>query len=315
MLQPIVLILALLAYALSLAAITSMHSSDAAGNGLAQAWAVFVSLGLWVLLGILVLTARWKLVTLVLFGACAAANIAAVALLMDNFYRARWPLVVPAASPLLIIALAMWPPAAPTALWTALAALSLVPWPAHLYRSRYGTRDRAQAAAAWKAGEPQRIEQERLQNIAAFDKLNDDSPLSDWLAFTNSELRERAWERIRRLKRRQQDAETMMRQRMDYIVRDLPELDLEPTPVICEGSRRCLRELVRDMRPSPNNRGRIYFTDAARIQEYKGGIEWIARHGCPLNDELAELETVLGEYQDTPERAKFLAFVRSLRTR
>lgn len=331
-LNVILLLLAGVVYLASLAVVSDMLGSDAAGNGMAQAFAVLLSIGEWILLGIVLAigVARnlgaplVRTAVLLLFPACAVANFVAVGLLTDRFYRAQWPLVVPVLMPLLFVVLTVWMQSsawqerissgAIATLLAALLGLAVAPWPVQIYRSRYGDRDRARAIAEWKAAEPRRLAEEQRKAGAAFEKLNQNSPLEDWLAFAapGNELRARALEGIRRLERRQSDAEAMLQRGRNWIVRDFPEFGLQATPELCEGTRRCLRELIVEMRPNPNNRGPIHFTDAARIQEYKAGMEWAVAHGCRFDAELSQLTTTTRLYRDTPERAKFLDFVARL---
>lgn len=317
------LILALLTYVVSLYSLWTMHGSDAAGNALAQAFAVLVSIGLWILLAVLLVItavnggapAWWNTAALVLFPVCAISNFVAIALLRDNLYQARWPLAVPALMPLLLLFVALRPMTVPAALWAVLAALSVLPWPALVYRTLYGRRDRERAAAEYKAAEPQRLEQERLGRVASFEKLDDSSPLQDWLEFTSSddELRDRALAAIRMSPRRQADAEQMMREGRTHVLLDLPDFDVQATPPICEGTRRAMRELVDFMQPSLNSSGPIYLSRNERIQLYRRGIAWAIEHGCECATELAAIEEAIRHFQDTPERRDILAFLAGLR--
>jgi hypothetical protein len=319
------LVLALPAYVASLLCLSDMHGSDAAGNSMGQAFTLLLSIGLWVLLAVLLIVtavkgggpAWWNVAALVLFPVCAVANFVSISLLMDGFYTAKWPLAVPVLAPLLLTLVAMRPMTAPVVAWGALAALSLFPWPTYVYRALYGQRDRERAAAEQQASEPQRREQDRLRRLAAFEKLDDNSPVKSWLEFIHEdgELRARAFAGIRKSPRRQADIEQMMRDGFTYVVRDLPDFDLQATPPICEGTRRALREIVADMQPSLNSSGPIYLIADDRIQGYRRGIEWAVEHGCECGPELAAVEEAIRHFQDTEIRREVLGFLEKLQKR
>ena len=44
-------------------------------------------------------------------------------------------------------------------------------------------------------------------------------------------------------------------------------------------------------------------------------VEWLTQHGCSVGDALSELETTARAYPDSPERARFLARLRTLSAR
>jgi hypothetical protein len=319
-----ILILTIAAYLAATVSLTQLHSSDAAGNGLAQVYAVVFDVALWILLGVLLMVTASSanlphgIYAFALFPSAAVANFVAIALLSDDFYHSRWPIVIPAIAPVLLILLivsahAPWLRVHSHYFWAGLLLLSIAPWPEFVYRSRNRSADRAGAAAEWKAGEPQRIEDERRKTRETFAKLTQDSPLREWLEFTGPghELRNEAFSKIRQMPRRQADAELMFRQGFDYITRDLPELDLEPTPAVCEGARKCLRGLIKDMTPADGRA--IYLQEDSRINEYRRGIEWMAKNGCDCRTELEALDRVLDLYVETSKREEFRAFVRGLR--
>ncbi|MEO8449117.1 MAG: hypothetical protein ABI647_04965 [Gemmatimonadota bacterium] len=91
----VLLLVTTLAYVGVVGNLATMHNSDPAGNALSQAFAVFLTIGLWILLARLSLSAglkgdmpRWAAGTAVLLGpASGAAALAAVQLLSDNLYK------------------------------------------------------------------------------------------------------------------------------------------------------------------------------------------------------------------------------------
>ena len=313
--------------------LTDLHGSDAAGNGLALAFGGFASIGLWIALLILLIVSAMKggwptwaaRAAFFLVPACAAADFIALDLLNDTFYTAKWPIVVPAVAPLVLIAYALWAyfpllrdglstRNASVATWAVVLILSFLPWPEYLYRSKHRIEDQGKAEAALKGGEPQRIQAARQANSDALKKLGENSPLRDWLEFTGpeNELREDAFARVRHLARRQSDADNMFRQGFTYLQRDLPELGLEATPTVCEGSLRYFREKLDGIRPRSSDPPTF-----ENIQEfilpYMPGLQWMTEHKCDCSAVLDELERVVGTYADSPARSQFLAKITSLR--
>jgi len=319
---------------MSMSAVTDLHGSDAAGNGLAAAYGVLASIAMWIAIAITLMGsaamgnwpawAPWA--ALVLVPACAVADFVAIDLLEDKFYTSQWPLIVPAAAPVLLLAFAIWNsssalraviPArtAAPAVWGAILILSAIPWPVHFYRSSHRDADMAAAEAAYKAAEPARREAARQANLAAFNQLGKNAPLEEWLDFISpeNELREQAFAKIRQLPRRQKEAEGLFRMGYTYLERDLPEMDLQATPPICKGSFQFFREKIDDFTPRVTDPMPI-----TKMQEfilpYMPGLEWMAKHNCDCGPVLDELEKVTREYQDSPERSKLLAEIASMRT-
>ncbi len=324
---------AMLLWIMSMASLSDLHGSDAAGNGLAAAFGMLASIALWIALLVLLLFSairgawpawtRWA--ALILFPACAVASFLAIGLLNSSFYKAKWPLVVPGVAPVLMIVYAVWAlyPTLQRALpavwfsatvWGAILILSLVVWPEYVYRARHGREDQAKAEAEYKASEPQRVEVARQESQIALNKLDDKTPLRDWLEFTGpeNELRGQAFEKIRHLTRRQADAEILFRQGFTYLQRDLPELDLQATPPVCEGSIRYFREKLGDLRPRIDNPPPFAAVQEF-IQPYMPGLRWMVEHRCDCGAVLDELESAVRRYEDSPERRRFLEDVAALR--
>jgi hypothetical protein len=259
----VLLVLAAVLYVGTLAAAFDLNAGDAAGNGLAYVWAVFLSIGLWVVLAALMILAaakgllpRWThWAALVLTPACAAGCLGAIELAA---HRLKWPLSIPVLAPLLVAAALRWPAA-----WAPAAVLAVLPWITPKPKPR-----------AYQA--PPVVEEQR------------------------------------ELPRTQAALEDLLRHGMTYVVRDLPELSLEATPVVCEGVRKAIRDLIKDMRPDPANGVAPYFTRASPVLEYQQGLQWAVEHGCACRAELDELKSVVMQYRETAEREKFLAFLATL---
>jgi hypothetical protein len=318
----------------SMACLGNLHGSDAAGNGLAIAFGVIASIALWIVLLILLSVSAakggWPAWTIwaafVLVPACATADFIAINLLNDTFYKAKWPIVIPQVAPWLLIAYAVWAyypslrallPSGITsaAVWGAILILSLLPWPQYLYRSKHRAEDQARAEAEFKASEPQRIEAARQARLDALNKLGPDSDLHEYLDFAGpqDELREQAFERIRHLERRQSDAEALFREGYIYLERDLPELDLQATPPICEGALKYFLTKLDDLRPRTDDPHRPFKNVQEFIVPYMPGLKWMVEHKCDCGATLDEMDKIARGYDDSPERTQFLAEIAGLR--
>jgi hypothetical protein len=191
---------------------------------------------------------------------------------------------------------------------TALVLFSVAPWPALVYRRRHRARDRVAAETA-------RLERGREQNLAAFRRLSQESELSEWLAFRlpDNELRAEALQGIRRLQRRQGDAEELMRRGLDTFWEDVPNLDLMATPVICERARHFLQGRAREIQPHhPENPPRFALM-AERVEPYLATMQWLVDKGCTCDAELAAIEAAVRGYPDSPERRHVLDALTGIR--
>jgi len=326
----VLLFVVLVLYVGTVSTLANLHGSDAAGNGLAQVFGVAMTIALWIALGILLAVAlakgqapRWSaIIASLMVPASGAAALSTAWLLADNFYRSKWPLVVPALAPLLLCAIAAWllypafrsllpTTTVSTITWAAVGTLSVLPWPTVLYRSRHGAEDRAAAAAAWKAGEPARLEAERQARQQAFRRLGPETPLRDWLEYCSpgDELRAAAFAAIRRSPRRQADAEAMINGGLGYFWDDLPELDLQPTEPIKMGAKKFLREKIADLEPRDPTDPPSFAYLVERIDPYLLAIRWISENHCGCEVEIAHLIAVVRKYSPCPKRERVLAFL------
>jgi hypothetical protein len=207
----IVLILAGLLFLLQVANLLSMQTSDPFGRGMSQAFGVFLSIGLWVLLAGLFAMAWTKgdfpsfsgLAVLVLLPASLSAMLATNHL-FKSVLGPRW-LVIPAAMPPMLLAffaIALWVPALRSgvqsfemncAVWGTVLLLSAVPWIFVVNQSR----ENASYAAELDL---QRQTQDQTRH-ERFAQLNSNSTLAEWLEFAEwgSDRRDEALAGIRQL--------------------------------------------------------------------------------------------------------------------
>ena len=237
----------LAAFALSvwlilLPGLTSLDSSDAAGNAMAQGLTALVVVIVWILLAIVALLCWAKgrmpawagLAALLLVpGSCIAAFGALEMLGHSNLPPFAWPVVAVAAPPPLILAYCLWAitplvrrrlpeKAMSIGVWGAVLALSLSVVAMQSVRDA-ALEKKAAALAAWRA---------EIEATPA------DAPLWRWTALLGRGFYDEGAviDKIRKLDRRQSDAETMLK-RGDFPLADLNRFDLDPTPGVCFGAK------------------------------------------------------------------------------
>ena len=278
-------VLALLFWVLQVATLSDLSSSDAAGNGLAQAFGAIEIVILWALLAILMLIAAvqgfipWPagLAALVLVPASAVVALTALGLLAHpRVSPFLWPIIIPALVPPLIVAFCFWSlvpsiraviPAAVAAgfVWGATLVLCLAIAPMlHL-------RDLAE----------QRKAAAREKYAVDFASLPLGSPLWDWtpfLATPDDTRRQAVLERIRHLDRRQTQSEIML-DRGDFPLGFLGSFDLDPTPTLCDKARSLLRRQVEPLvLKTPNSRP---YTDiGVAVADAVAAMAWLVGYDC-----------------------------------
>ena len=297
-------VLALLIWALTLATLSDLAGSDAAGNGYAQAYAAIEIIVLWGLLALIALIAGVKgamawpsaIAAAILIPASAVVAFEALELLSrPSLPPFLWPLVIPAAVPPLVLAFCFWalipplhtvigPRLAGGFVWGAVLLLCLAIVPLQQMRNE---ADNRVAAALEKYN-------------ADLAKLPPDAPLWDWAPFLdtpNSTKQEELLAHIRTLDRRQSDAELML-ERGDFPLGFLGRLDLTPTPAICDKARALLRRQVAPLvLQTPNSKpySEIFWPVANAL----AAMRWLVGHDCSCDAELQAWETMARAYRDT----------------
>jgi len=303
----------------------TLSASDPAGRGLAEAYAAFIAIALWVLLGVLLLIAgvrgqmpsSAKAAGMLLFPLSGAAVLASLALLQHHPEGIqRWPLIIPVLIPPLMMAYAVWawlpglraavpPGVAGAVAGGAILLLSLAPWPRIISNAK-----------ARNAAQSHQSREEKAEQQAAFDRLSAESPLADWQVFTEegNPLRDRALERIRQSPRRQTDAEAMIGQRYSFPMLELPSLALQSTPALCQGADGFLQHEA-DFFRANNSQPTPFAVSGARIQRYLPAMEWLVAQRCDVGAGLAAIEAALREFPEVTsvEHAHFLAAIVRLR--
>jgi hypothetical protein len=326
-------VLAVFLWAALIAILLNLHSSDPAGNGLAQVYAVVTVFALWALLLVIVVIAvaagpgpGWMKAGAVLLCllSCAAALAALELMSQRGSHRVNWPIVVAAIVPPLLIAYGAWAwipslhgsvPAGTVALAIGLPvlALSLAPLPPIIERSSRIAATRATNEVKFAAQLAEQRQAKRQEQLARLASLTQDTPLWDWLSLVDkdSEVRERALAAIRTLRRRQADAELMLGRGMSAPLLEAQDLDLQATAAFCASARAYLHARAENFRPKADPPP--YAFAAPRIEMFLPTMEWLVRNGCDCSAELAEIADAVRGYPDSPERQQFLDRLARLR--
>jgi hypothetical protein len=296
-------VLALLFYAIVLATLSDLASSDAAGNAYAQAFGAIEVIVLWLLLAVIALIAGVKgrmpvpavFAAVFLIPASGFVTMAALELLSRPEVKPfLWPLVIPAGIPPLVVMFCFWAllpklrAAIPAQLaagivWGAVALLCLAIVPLQQMRD---TANEQFAAARAKYAED-------------FAKLPADAPLWDWVPFLDKPDNSRsgaAEAGIVKLEWRQSDAEIML-DRGDFPLRYLGRFDLTPTPAICDKARGLLRRQAAALvLKSPN--GKPYSDIAQQVTDAVVAMKWLVGHDCSCDAESQAWQAMAEAYRD-----------------
>jgi hypothetical protein len=169
------------------------------------------------------------------------------------------------------------------ALWSAVIGLCLCYLP--LSKSREAVEAQEQAAA-----------QKYDADLA---KLPADAPLWEWAPFLvtrNDIKRDEVVFRIRKLDRRQSDAE-MMLERGDFPLGFLADFDLKPTPAICDKARALLLKRVGPLALA-KPQSKPYADIAQEVADAVSAMDWLVGMGCSCDKESLAWETMAKAYRD-----------------
>ena len=312
----------------------SLHASDPAGNALAQSFAALGGIALWLLLALLLLAAAGvgamplagAVLSFLLVPASGFAVQAALAALGKD-RRLKWPAVVPAAIPGLLIAYSLWcalpalrsllgPTAATAGAFGPVLVLSALAWAARLGHARARAAAPGKSAEEAAADAAREEEERRRRSEEAFRSLTPDSPLWEWWTYTEpgSELRGQALEGARRVKSRQADVAKMLGQGKRSVFLAVPALDLEATEEIEQAIRAFLQDQVKRLMPYDPAKPMPTSVVTEWFEAYFPTIRWLVERHRSCDAELAAIAAAAGKYPDCPEGQAFLAELRRLVT-
>ena len=167
--------------------------------------------------------------------------------------------------------------------------------------------------------DPENLGRALREHPARFSMLTPKAHLKAWLSFADDDgLREQALAGARKLDHRTSDAVEMLggeEYTAQTMLRYLPVLDLDATPQLCETAQSVLhRQFAQIYRPKAKD-PRPYRELLSRLEDGAqfSALRWLAEHGCAIEAELSEADSLVRAYQDSPERAAMLATLAQLR--
>ena len=307
-----------LIWVLHLATVASLGRSDAAGNGIGQAYAAIQLIVLWLLLTIMTVIASAKgaapkpatVAALVIVPVSGFVAMAATDLLARSHLSPfLWPIIIPALVPPLVVAWCFLALSASMlrvvvvkvaggALLAAIFAVCVSIWPLSLMRNAVDD-----------------LEAARLEKYDAdLARVPANAPLWDWTPFLDTQdstKRAKVLDSIRSIDQRQAQAETML-DRGDFPIGYLGSFDLDPTPALCEKARSQLRRRVEPLvlktaDPKP------YSDIALPLADAISGMNWLVGYGCACDAEAAAWEAMAKGYSNTSLDVYHLAELRDPR--
>ena len=187
--------------------------------------------------------------------------------------------------------------------------LSAVPWIALSQRSSERAEVRTQQQQLPVISDEERRAQATRDWQARFEGLTPDSSFGDYLDYIKpgSPFRQRALEEARLVTDRQEQAEKLIRDGMLVWLGDLWQLDIAPTPSLCDAFA------ARLQKEAEEDRGKgSYWVVVEYLEIHLENLKWLASAHCDLKDAIAAVETTARGYPETPQRDRFLAALAQL---
>jgi hypothetical protein len=132
---------------------------------------------------------------------------------------------------------------------------------------------------------------------AMFDSMPADAPLAQWLPFLHSNvysIEQAAADSIRKLPRRQGDAEAML-ERDEFPFGKLGDFDLDPTPTLCDKARASLTRRVAALAPAPGpTRSVQEIVD--QTNDADQAMAWLVGFACGCEQESLAWEALARSY-------------------
>jgi hypothetical protein len=297
----VVLSLGALLWMAQLATLNDLTGSDAAGNGMSQGFAAIEIILVWILLAIAVVIAAiaGAVPPLAVFPALILLPISGIAcgealdlLAQSDTPPFQWPIVVSALVPPLVALFCLWALApgvrrvvpawyAAGIVWGVTLLVSVAVWPMQQVKQAVVDQQKHEAAkvaadyAALPAGAP-------LWDLTPF------------LATQSGVQQDEVLKRIRGLDRRRNDAELML-DRGDFPLRWLGQMDLTPTPALCDKARALLRK---QLEPLVLRHGDVKPYAAVRepVANATQAMQWLIGYDCDARAEAKAWEAMANAY-------------------
>ena len=281
-------------------ALSDMNGGDAAGTAMAEGFTAIGVFALYAALAALALVAgnggdmppSGQLALFVLVPASLFAVWVAFTLLeRSQLAPGLWPLAIPAGAPTLIVLYCLWAltplraivpvRTANIVVWGGVGLLCLAALPLSLIREGVDQRETARVAD-WQA---------------KFGAMPADAPLAQWFPFLGSHvysIEQAAADAIRKLPRRQGDAEAML-DRDEFPFAKLSQFDLDPTPALCDKARASLTRRAAALAPAP---GRAHGVQEIidEVDDAVGAMQWLVGFACDCERESLAWEALARSY-------------------
>jgi len=273
------------------------------------------TLVLWMVLGLLLMGAvrgempRWAaILAVVVYPLTLVAAFASIDL-RERYHG--WAIVVPVLLPPLIGLYAIWArfnqlyKITSMLAWAAILVLTIAPIPLFFVDARSElVKERIEAARASN-------DLQRQQFEASLARLTPDSSLRDYLSaehqLSPSPYQKQQWlEGVRRVKSRQADAITLLKEGEIARLGALWQFNIEATPALCEAFGDALGKLAAKIDPTPflTGGGDLRVMRAPEFLRLQlQNIKWLSAH-CDLDDTLAEVEAKVRTTSESLRQSK-----------
>jgi tetratricopeptide (TPR) repeat protein len=324
-------VVAVFLYLFVLANIVQLPHLESIDAGIAAIYGLVGIVLLWLVLGALLLVGAAKgamplwagIAMFVAHPISAAAAISALIALSDHGGGSGAWLMFVALPPPLLAGYALWAhfpglqtllPPTPTsiAVLGVLLVASLGQLAYSLERNRERTLQAAINAKESEARYRKEEEAKRQANLARFQRLNTDSPLSDWQEFIGkgNDLEKEALAIVRTAPRRQEDAEAMLRSGEPFPLYHISDLDLAVTPAFCAGARDYLVKNATEHHPSEPDQRYLFVSD--HFDTWLPTMAWLVDKKCDLGSTVAAMQEAVRAFPEAPERDKALILLERL---
>jgi hypothetical protein len=327
----LLLILAVLLYAAMMGNLSDAPHTDAAGRGLATAFAAIFAAVLFVVLAILLVVAavQGQMSIAGTVGSVFVVPAALVAIWMASDAwadRDRSAIWVPALMPPMIVLYALHARfaflrmlvnsvVADIAMGVAVVVLVGVPLERKLFPPPPDPVAEARAAEqerARLAREEQDAREAREREAAQFAALGPDSRMADYMPFLYGNHSREAHEGIRKVKTRQADAVALLNDGRLSDLADLLAFDVDATPEVCAAYGAALARETAKVDPKVSSN---YLGEAIDLERQLPNLQWLTGEGCDLGAPLVQLEKNLRAVADSSRITKFADELAKLRPR
>ncbi len=127
------------------------------------------------------------------------------------------------------------------------------------------------------------------------------------------DLRNRAFEAIRKLPTRQADAEDLLAHGIGWPLIEIDQINVEATPKFCELARKILADCAKSI--SPPVPGRPYDWEKGQVDPYLAAMKWLLDHHCECGAEATAVESAVRAYPRAADRDRTLASLTAMRPR